>query len=366
MKAVAIHVGTHDSAHAVELPRLRRQPGEYLVRVLEVGVDGTDRELDAGEYGQAPPEEDLLVIGHESLGEIAEECPGESGFKKGDLVVATVRRPCPERCLNCRNGEYDFCRTGNYRERGIKGLHGYLAEYYTERPEFLVAVPESLRGVAVLLEPLSVVEKAFRQIEKIQERLLWEPRRVLITGAGGIGMLGAYIARLRGLDTLVYSRGPASGARGEILREIGARYANARERTLQEVVEDLGAPDIAIEATGFSPLAWEVAEVLELNGIASLLSVTGGHRMAEIRSDELNNNLVLGNRLVFGSVNAHRMDFERGVADLLAIRQRWPGALERFITRRLPMQRIREALDTKDEGGLKTVIEVSAGGTHAG
>jgi threonine dehydrogenase-like Zn-dependent dehydrogenase len=291
--------------------------------------------------------------------------PRSSCFKKGDLVVATVRCPCPERCLNCRNGEYDFCQTGNYRERGIRRLHGFLSEYYTERPEFLVGVPKDLRDAAVLLEPLSIVEKAFRKIKKIQERLLWEPQRVLITGAGGIGILAAFLARLRGLDTLVYSRGPASGARGEILQRIGADYADVRECTLHVAAEVVGAPDVAIEATGFSPLAWGLAGVLQRNGIACLLSVTGGGRKAEIPSDKLNSRLVLGNRLVFGSVNAHRLDFERGVKDLQTICGRCPSALERFITRRLPLQHIRESLVTKDEGGLKTMIDVAAEGTYA-
>jgi threonine dehydrogenase-like Zn-dependent dehydrogenase len=365
MRAIAIRPGQEKSAHVTELPPVERRDDQYLVRVLEVGIDGTDNELDSGEYGEAPPGNEVLVIGHESLGEIAEECPGVERFRKGDLVVATVRRPCPERCLHCRNGEYDFCDTGTYRERGIKGLHGFLSEFYVERPEFLVGVPRELRDVGVLVEPTAIVEKVFRQIDLIQQRMTsWAPRRAIITGAGSIGVLTALLARLRGLDTLVYSRGPATGAPGAILRQIAAEYADASEQPLTEAARAFGAPDIVVEATGYSPLSWEAAGVLDRNGVACLLSVTGGDRTAQIPSDRLNNQLVLGNRLVFGSVNAHRRDFERGITDLKTIRERWPGALERFITRRLPMERIREALDQEDEGGLKTVLEVAPGGAR--
>jgi threonine dehydrogenase-like Zn-dependent dehydrogenase len=363
MRAIAVTPGRANSARPLDVPSQERGKDEYLVRMLEVGIDGTDREIDAGEYGEAPPGEGTLVIGHESLGEVVEECPGERCFREGDLVVATVRRPCPERCLNCRNGEYDFCLTGHYREHGIKGRHGFLREFYAERPEFLVGVPPELRSVAVLLEPLSIAEKVFRQTYKIQERMLWEPVRAIVTGAGGMGMLAALLARLRGLETLVYSRSPAVGARGEILGRIGAEYAKGDERTLTEAAAAFGAPDLVVEATGFSPLAWEAAGILHRNGVACLLSVTGGERTAVIPSDRLNRELVLGNRLVFGSVSAHRLDFEQGVADLRAIQERWPGALERFVTRRLPMERIREALDGPED--LKTVLEVAPGGARA-
>jgi threonine dehydrogenase-like Zn-dependent dehydrogenase len=366
MRAVAIRPGEATSAHPTETPRPEAQAGEYLVRILEVGIDGTDRELDSGVYGEAPPGEDRLVIGHESLGVVEDEAPGVRYCREGELVVPTVRRPCPERCPNCRGGEYDFCTTGNYRERGIKGLHGYLSEYVAVHSDFVVKVPDELRDVAVVVEPLSIVEKVYRQVELIQRRMMvWEPRRVIITGAGSVGVLAAFLARLRGLDTLVYSRGPATGAPGEILRRIGAEHADSSEQTLAEATERFGAPDIAVEATGYSPLAWDVAGVLARNGVACLLSVTGGERKAEIPSDQLNNHLVLGNRLVFGSVNAHRRDFEQGITDLGRIREQWPGVLERFITRRLPMERIREALDQEDEGGLKTVLVVASGGVHA-
>src|SRR5205823_7707305 len=183
-----------------------RSDGECLIRVLEVGIDGTDREIDQGEYGAPPDGADRLIIGHESIGEVVEVGPKAVGRRKGDVVVATVRRPCPERCVSCSAGEYDFCVTGNYQERGIKQLHGYLAEWYAEQPQFLIRIPPELQSVAVLLEPLSIVEKAHRQIHTIQERLRWRPSRLVITGTGSVGLLAAVLGRLQGLEVL-FSRG---------------------------------------------------------------------------------------------------------------------------------------------------------------
>jgi threonine dehydrogenase-like Zn-dependent dehydrogenase len=362
MRAATVTPLVKDSAQIVEVEPPRPLSGECLVRVLEVGIDGTDRDIGDGQYGEAPAGERRLVIGHESLGEVVDACESGDGPRPGDLVVATVRRPCPERCLNCRNAEYDFCTTGHYRERGIKQRHGYLAEYYGERPEFLVSIPPELRDVAVVLEPLSIVEKTFRQAYTIQGRMLWAPRRVVITGAGSVGTLAAFLARLRGLDTVVYSRGPSSGAGDAIRRQLGIGYVDSKEHPLADVADQHGAPDILIEATGYSPFAWQGAQVIATNGVAALLSVTNGTRAAEIPSDQLNTRFVLGNRLLFGSVNAHRRDFEQGVADLTAIRSRWPGALERFITHRVPLECAPEVLREKAAGELKVVIEVAASG----
>src|SRR5262245_42922649 len=344
----------------MDVPCPEREPGEYLVRVLEVGIDGTDREIDEGLYGAAPPGEDILIIGHESVGEIVEECPGEAAFAKGCFVVGTVRRPDPHRCLNCRNGEFDFCLNGQYRERGIKERHGYLAEFYTERPEYLINIPPELRAIAVLLEPIAVVEKAFRQAMRIQQRMMAiDPPRVMITGAGTIGMLAAVLARQRQLETLVYSHGPMREVRKDVLDTIGAHFADAYSQSLTEAAHAFGAPDFIIEATGHSPNAWEAASALNANGVACLLSVTSGDKKAEIESDRINQSLVLGNRIIFGSVSQHRNDFEQGVRDMLAIGRLWPGLLERFIVRRLPLEKTRVALDTKDPSRLKTVIQIT-------
>lgn len=359
MRAIVVRPGATDSARLVERPAPEPGPDRYRIRVLEVGIDGTDREIDAGLYGEPVAGGDELVLGHEAVGEVVEACPGDASLREGDTIVPTVRRPDPRRCPNCRVGEYDACLNRDYRERGIKGEHGYLAEFFVERPEFLVRVPDELRDVAVLLEPLSVVEKAFRQIDAIQRRMRWEPRLAFVVGAGNVGMLAAILARLRGVATLVYSRGRPAGARAAVLDRLDADYADSERVPLAAVAEEVGSPDIAFEATGRSAFSWEAAEVIRANGTACLLSVPGGDADATIASDRLTRGLVLGNRIVFGSVSSHRIDFERGVADLLAIRELWPGLLERLIIRRVPMSRIREALAPRERGELKTVIEVA-------
>ena len=349
MRAAIVTPGKARSLRVADVPSPRRKPDECLVRVLEVGICGTDRDIDAGRYGEAPPGSDYLIDGHESLGEVS-----EGPTLTGELVVAMVRRPCPERCIACRTGRADFCRSGNYEERGIRRRHGYLAEWYAEAPEYLIHVPRELRKFAVLLEPMSVVQKALREVYAIQRRMPWEPKRVLITGAGSIGTLAACVARLKGLDVVTYSRGPARGADHTIRRQLGATYVSSDDRKLA----DVGLFDIALDATGYSPLAWGAAEVLDVNGVLCMLSVTGGTKHVDIPSDALNDKLVLGNRLLFGSVNAAREDFENGVRDFTELQQRWPGMMERFITRRLPLEKVRTALDERPPDDLKTIIEL--------
>lgn len=221
MQAFAAEPGAAHSARHIERERPRPRADEYLVRVLDVGIDATDKEIDAGEYGAAPEGESVLVLGHEAVGVVEEVPAGASvegvaaaggGLKIGDLVVPTVRRPCPERCPPCSSGCYDFCATGNYTERGIERAHGYLVDAFVEHAEFLVRVPPALRNDAVLLEPISIVEKVFRQTDRIQDRLPWRAERLVVAGAGSIGMIAAMLGRLRGLDTLLYSKGPATGA----------------------------------------------------------------------------------------------------------------------------------------------------------
>ena len=358
MRAVVVSPGKKGSARLAQRDPPGRQAAHCLVRILQCGIDGTDREINDGLYGEAPPNEKALVLGHEALG-IVENAV--EPLHEGDLVVPTVRRPCSEQCLNCREGEFDFCRSGHFTERGIKGRHGYLSDVISEEPAFLVPVPAHLRAVAVLLEPLSIVEKAFRELYAIQERMQWKPQRVLITGSGSIGLLAAFLSSLRGLETTLYSRGAPSGAEAALIALLELRYVDASDTSLVDAVKQCGAPDIAIEATGYSPLAWQIADALDINGIACLLSVTAGRRSAEIPSDRLNTELVLGNKVIFGSVNSHRRDFERGIADLAAIDARWPGAPARLITRRLPLERIREALDEDPVGDIKTIIEIAGG-----
>lgn len=360
MRAVAVRAGEAETAELIEVDDPVPDRDECLVRVLEVGVDGTDREIEEGAYGEAPSGEARLIIGHECLGVVERAAAGAGdGVGEGALVVPTVRRSCPQRCRNCADGMYDFCSTGDYLERGIKQRHGYMCERFADRPVHLVPVPSDLRDVAVLLEPLAILERTYRLIQRIQERLIWEPRRAVITGAGNMGMMAVFLAGLRGLDILVYSRGRQPASVMQTLDQVGCTYVDSETRPLQDAAAEFGRADIVIEGTGHSALAWDGIEVLAVNGIACLLSVTSGDETVEIPSDRLNRKMVLGNRVAFGSVNAHRQDFERGLEDMRTIRERWDGALERFITHRRPLEQYREALHEEDSSELKTVLEVA-------
>lgn len=362
MKAVAVTPGVKNSARLVDVPTPEPGRGEFRVRVQRVGIDGTDVEIDSAEYGQAPPGEDYLIVGHESFGQVDRIGPGADGFGVGDYVVALVRRP--DDCPPCRNGEPDMCIKGEYTERGIKGRHGYLAQFYVEAPQYLVKLPAELRDVGVLLEPLTVVEKGVRHAWEMQRRIRkWEPRKALILGAGPIGMLAALLARLRDLETIVYARDPSPGI-SDRLDKIGARYiAKLDERGevqhhLGKLAEEFGPFDFILEATGAAQVAIGAMRIIGADGVLCLASVTGGEAPMEICAACLNLELVLGNRVVFGTVNANRIDFEEGVKHLAQARTRFPGWLEALITRRVPLERFREGFERRP-GDVKVVVEVS-------
>lgn len=361
MKAVVVTPGVKHSARVIEVPTPKPGPGEVRVRVHRVGIDGTDIEIDRAEYGQAPPGDSHLIIGHESFGQIDEAGPGVQGFAVGDQVVALVRRP--DDCQPCCSGEPDMCVKGEYTERGIKGRHGYLSQFYTESPEYLVKLPRELSEVGVLLEPLTVVEKGFRHAWALQTRMRkWQPRRALILGAGPVGLLGALLARLRGLDTIVYGRDPNAAISARV-GQIGARYVAALDEQGKEVhhlgklPQELGPLDFILEATGAATVAIGAMRIIGPDGVLCLASVTGGEAPMEICAACLNLELVLGNRVIFGTVNANRVDFVDGIEHLAQARTRFPGWLEALITRRVPLERFREAFERKP-GDVKVVVEI--------
>lgn len=356
MKALTITPGVASSARLVELPRPQPGPGEVLVRTLEVGICGTDRELNAGSYGEAPPGASHLVIGHECLGEVAAVGEGAVGFAPGDLVVPTVRRP--DGCPNCQAGEWDMCLWGGYTERGIKGRHGFTAEYFAEEPPYLVKLPPELRAFGVLLEPLSIVEKAISQALRIQERLLWRPSQALVLGVGPIGLLATALLRLRGLKTWALATSPRQSLKARLAQEVGADYLEARQAPLEQLGKSAiggGNLDLIIEATGASSVAFGAMAALGTNGVLALTGVSAGHLRLEVPADALNLSLVLGNKVVFGSVNANRSHFFAGVRHLAEIENRWPGWLARLITRRLPMEAFAQALKPSPDD-IKTVL----------
>jgi len=363
MRAVIVTPREQGSGRLAEVPDPQPREGEVLVRVREVGLDGTDIEILEGQYGEAPPGEDYLIIGHESLGQVQEVADGAEGLSPGDWVVAIVRRPDPMPCRNCAADEWDMCLNGQYTERGIKGRHGFLAEFYVEAPKFLVSVPKELSAFAVLLEPLSIVEKAVDQVKRIQSRMVWQPQRAMVLGAGTIGLLAAMVLRLEDVEVHIYNRSEHKIKRG-LTESMGADYICAQERPLDHELERaIGPVDIVVEATGFSPLAFDAMDMVGPNGIVCLTGVSGGSRTLQIAADHLNLEMVLMNKVVFGTVNANRRHFETGVRHLQEIEARWPGLLSLMITRRSPIERFAEALQ-RSPRDIKRVVEVAPPGTH--
>jgi threonine dehydrogenase-like Zn-dependent dehydrogenase len=360
MKAVAVTPGAARSARVIEAPMPTPDAKQVRVRTVRVGICGTDVEIDRAEYGQAPAGDDYLIIGHENFGRVESVGAGVKNFAPGDYVVAMVRRP--DDCPSCRAGEQDMCLAGNYTERGIKGRHGFLSEYYVESPEYLVKIPPELERVAVLLEPLTVVEKGIRHGWAAQTRMkAWQPKKALVLGAGPIGMMAAVALRLKGLETVVYAR-DTSQAVTDRVAAIGATYVPQLDEKgeminhIGELPKTSGPFDFILEATGSEKVALSAMRIIGLNGILCLTSVTGSESSMEICAACLNLELVLGNRTVFGSVNASRVDFEQGVRDLAAAEARWPGWLGGIITRRVPIERFREGFE-RQPGDMKVVVE---------
>ncbi|MHB1847211.1 MAG: glucose 1-dehydrogenase [Deltaproteobacteria bacterium] len=361
MRAIAVTIGQKGSARLIEAPEPSAGAGQVKVSVLRVGICGTDAEIDRGEYGEAPAGQPYLILGHENLGRVSAVGAGVTGLGVGDLVVSSVRRPddCPE----CRQGQQDMCTKGDYTEHGIKGLNGFMADFYVERPEYLVKLPESLAAAGVLLEPLTVVEKGVREAFRIQERMReWRPKRALILGAGPVGLLGALLTRLRGIETVVYGRDP-SDLLAERTKVIGASYvasldAKGKEAApLASLAERYGPFDLLLEATGSAEVAVGAMGLIGLNGVLCLASVTGGESMMRISPAHLNMELVMGNRVVFGTVNANQVDYQAGVGHLAEAAKRWPGWLESLVTRKVPLERVREAFERRP-ADIKTVLEL--------
>src|SRR5438046_3315443 len=334
MRAIAVTPKKAGSAQQVELPKPQLEGGRALMRVLEVGIDGTDAEINNGEYGEAPPGSYVLVIGHEALSVVEAVGEGVQGFAPGDLVVSTVRRP--DNCPNCQAGESDMCLFGNYTERGIKGAHGYMCDYYSEKPEFMVKIPATLRRFAVLLEPLSIVEKATFQAWKIQERMLWQPQRAVVLGAGPIGILCTILLRLRGLEVHVYAKSAPDSLQGRILADLDAVYESVDDHPVMRIKDELGQIDFILEATGNSTVAFQAMAQVGTNGVICLTGVSAGNRNVEIPADVINLQMVLGNRVAFGSVNANRRYFEAGGEHFQQAEQRWPGTFDRLLPPRVP------------------------------
>jgi glucose 1-dehydrogenase len=319
-----------------------------------VGVCGTDMDIISGFYGEAPAGSPYLILGHESLSKVEEVGPGVRGFKKGDLVVPTVRRNCTENCLNCRNGESDMCLTGNYKEHGIKGLHGFASEFAVTDSRFVVRLPEALSEAGVLLEPLTIVEKGINQIFLLQHaRMKWKPRKALVLGAGPVGLLATALLRLRGLQVSTVATKPPDSLKAKLVSSTGGFYVDS-ERTPLSSMENRF--DIVFEATGAPSVALEAQNLCEANGVVSFVGIYRS-KVATEDAGKVFTNLVLGNRLYFGSVNANITYFRQGVRDLVSIRRRWKDFLDQIITERVPVSAWARAYSPKGEGDVKTILQ---------
>lgn len=337
------------SVAVTEVPDPVAAADELLVEGVSLGICGTDREIADGLYGWAPPGRERLVLGHESLGRVR-SAPAGGGFAVGDLVVGIVRRPDPVPCGACARGEWDMCRNGRYVERGIKEVDGFGSSSWVVKRDFAVKLDPSLGRVGVLMEPTTVVAKAWDQIERINRRAWFEPRTLLVTGAGPIGLLAALLGAQRGMDVHVLDRA-TDGPKPGLVSDLGATYHTGGAAELAARI----APDVVIEATGATAV---VAQLMEVNNPGVLICLTGVSapgKDTEVDIGELNRNLVLDNGLVFGSVNANRGHYELAARALAKADEGW---LSRLITRRLPLERALEAFEPGDHGDIKVVVDL--------
>jgi threonine dehydrogenase-like Zn-dependent dehydrogenase len=340
MKAIAVIPGKKDSVHLVEMdkPKVSDVPDGrgVLIEVLRVGACGTDREINNAEYGVAPPGSEFLVLGHENFGRVAEIGDKVTELAIGDYVVASVRRP--GKSFYDQIGEQDFTLDEEYFERGISRLHGYMAEFYAESADFLVKIPPEIADIAVLLEPLSIIEKGIWQAYVIQERLkIWKPKSAAIFGTGTVGLLAAMAFRVRGIEVHGFGRNPREGyLNAELLEAIGATYDSTVDLPPEGSMKKYGGYDLVFECTGFSPLVFDAMQILNKNGVLILSSVTGGSRTIDaVPSDKINQQFVLGNRVMVGTVNAAREHFELGVRDLALGEAMYRGWLKRILTHKV-------------------------------
>jgi glucose 1-dehydrogenase len=348
MRACTVAPGRPDTAGVEEIPDAPADAGEVLVEGLLVGVCGTDVEIVTAGYGWPPPGHERIVLFHESLGRVI-EAPGNTGLAAGDLVVGIVRRPDPQPCLPCSQDQWDFCNNGQYTERGIKELDGYGAQRWRAPAKYVVKLDQSVGDLGVLTEPTSVVAKAWDYSERLGARAPWKPQRVLVTGAGPIGLLAAMIGVQKGLDVHVVDR-VTDGPKPKLVADLGATYHT-------QPVAELGLqPDIAIECTGVGSVVFDLMSSLAADGVLCLTGISSGKHALDVDESAINKQLVLANGVVFGSVNAARRHYEQA-ADYLRSASR--GWLEQLVSRRVPMGSWPQALQRSPDD-VKVVVDLQA------
>ncbi len=346
MDALTVRAGTPDSLALRDLPDPSPQEGDVLVDTLAVGLCGTDVEIVRAAYGQAPPGEEFLVLGHENLGRVR-QAPAGSGLAAGDLVVGIVRRPDPVPCPACAAGEWDMCRNGRYTEHGIAGLHGFARPQWRAPADAVVRLDAGLAETGVLLEPTTIVAKAWEQVDRIGARAFWEPRVAAVTGAGPVGLLAALLGVRRGLEVHVFDL-PAEGLKPDLVAALGATYHD----------EGLPAsklqPDVIIECTGVPEVVVDALTLGAADRITCLTGVSAAGQPLPLDIGGLNRDVVLRNDVVFGSVNANRRHYLQAVEALTSADPAWLG---RLITRRVPLAEFADAFHRRPDD-VKVVLEL--------
>jgi len=360
MKAIIIHPGKKDSIEMRDVPAPEMAPDQIAVKTMRVGLCGTDAEIDAGLYGEAPAGCEYLILGHENFGvveDVGAKAQG-AGFKVGDFVVTTVRRPCGQ-CYFCNHGQNDMCTSGKYTERGIKGRHGYMAEHYVDVPEYMNHIPAALKDIGVLLEPMSIVEKGIDQSYRVQQRFTWLPKTALVIGAGPVGLLAAAVLVQRGLRTTVVGREPATDLRAQLVPQLGGEYLSVLNIPIATLPKQIGPLDLVVECTGNPGVVFQAMQTLAPTAVLCLLSVTGGDKQQAEPTAEINEDLVLGNNVVLGSVNANPLHYKMGVEDFKAIEAKRPGVLAKLITNHLPWEQYKTWFTQRGDG-IKTTLEIAS------
>ena len=348
MKAITIEPKRPGSVRLEEVPEPAERDGSVLVEAVAVGVCGTDLEMVAGEYGWAPPGKSRLVLGHESLGRVVDPGPS-SMLKAGDLVAGIVRRPDPVPCPNCAVGEWDMCRNGQYTERGIKQMDGFMAERWRIEPDYAIRIDRSLGLRGVLLEPATVVAKAWEQIARVGQRAFWEPRVALVTGAGPIGLLAALFGKQHGLEIHVLDR-VESGPKPDLVRALGATYHTG---TVAGCKVD---PDVIVECTGVGQVIADAIQTIGAGGVVCLTGVGSGGRTTGLTTADVAAEMVLSNNVVLGSVNANKRHWYKAAAALAKADHAW---LDRLVTRRERPEDFARAFH-RQEADIKVVIQFAA------
>ncbi len=370
MKAIAAFPKTQEVKLIDHPEPMITRPTDVKIKMLSVGVCGTDREIWEFKYGTPPPGSDYLITGHESFGQVVEVGPRVTQVKVGDYVVPTVRRGCPENCISCQHMQQDFCYTGHFTERGIKEAHGFMTEYVVDDQMYMNGVPASLKEFGMLIEPMTIAQKALMQVNTIQSRLHWECQigkaganktchKAVVLGAGPVGILGAMALRLMNMEVHVVAREPEPNAKAKLLEGIGAPYHATAEYSAEQITEHIGNVDLIFEATGAAKVSFDYLNVLGTNGIFIFTGVPAPMKDITIDAGTLMRNIVLKNQVVLGTVNAPKAAFESAIRDLQECLVKWPKEMKELITGYLSIDQFHETIKRTNSDEIKTVLEIA-------